>query len=291
MDPSACFSPQELRDYSLGRLSEADTQRVEAHVRECRSCEETVAALDDATDSLLRQLKQPPVDSQYADDPVLQQALRVIESPLAGSAPVIDVDERDELASMSERPMRLRDYEVIGPLGHGGMGTVFRARHLRLQRDVALKLLPQRRLRDPAAIARFQREMQAIGQMDHPSIVRATDAGEENGQHYLAMELIDGVDLRRLTAHAGRLAPAAACELIRQAAVGLEYVHQRGIVHRDVKPSNLMLTARRHRQDPRSRVSSAGRRARCTRRVHHGRPTDGHARLHGPGTIPGQPRC
>ena len=84
--------------------------------------------------------------------------------------------------------------------------------------------------------------MEAIGRLNHNNIVRATDAGEADGVHYLVMELIDGIDLARLVRLAGPLPVAAACELVRQAAVGLQYAHENGLVHRDIKPSNLLLS-------------------------------------------------
>jgi len=136
---------------------------------------------------------------------------------------------------------RIRDYELLEKLGAGGMGTVYRAVHTRLERVVALKLLPARKLRDGAAVGRFEREMKAIGRLNHPAIVRATDAGEVDGTHFLAMDLVDGIDLARLVRHSGPLDVASACEVVRQAAIGLDYAHQQGLIHRDVKPSNLML--------------------------------------------------
>ncbi|MCA9201204.1 MAG: serine/threonine protein kinase, partial [Planctomycetales bacterium] len=106
---------------------------------------------------------------------------------------------------------------------------------------VALKMLPEDRWTNPDVIVRFEREMEAIGQLDHPHIVRASDAGEDNGLHYLVMEYVDGMDLARMVRRLGALPIPEACELIRQAAVGLEYAHEHGLIHRDIKPSNLML--------------------------------------------------
>ncbi len=137
----------------------------------------------------------------------------------------------------------LGEYEVLGPLGSGGMGEVYKARHRRLDKLVALKLLPAGSQGSREAAARFQREMKAIGALDHPNVVEAHDAGEQSGVVYLAMKLIDGVDLERLVKERGPMPIAEACELVRQAALGLHYLHQRGLVHRDVKPSNLMRTS------------------------------------------------
>lgn len=140
------------------------------------------------------------------------------------------------------RPAQIREYRLLEQIGAGGMGAVYKAEHTKLKRIVALKLLPPSRVQDSRAIARFEREMEAIGRLDHPSVVRATDAGEHDGSHYLVMEYVEGIDLASLAQREGPLSVADACELIRQTALGLQYVHEHGLVHRDVKPSNLMLT-------------------------------------------------
>ena len=132
-------------------------------------------------------------------------------------------------------------YQILGIIGQGGMGTVYKGFHLSLKRFVAIKVLRLDKNNSPELVSRFLREMQAIGQMDHPNVVRATDGGEKNGLFFLVMEYLEGADLSRLVVRRGRLETANACELVRQAAVGLDYVHQT-LVHRDVKPSNLILT-------------------------------------------------
>ncbi len=138
------------------------------------------------------------------------------------------------------------NYEIHGRLGQGGMGTVYLARHAKLNKDVALKVLRVGPHANHAkALARFDQELQAIGRLDHPNIVRALDAGELDGTVYLSMELLKGVDLDYAAgkiAEGGALTIADACEIACQAASGLHYAHEQGLVHRDVKPSNLMLT-------------------------------------------------
>jgi len=138
--------------------------------------------------------------------------------------------------------VQLGVYRLMDKLGHGGMGAVYKAWHCRLKRLAALKILPLERMQDGQAVARFHREMELIGRLDHPNVVRATDAGEAGGIHFLIMELVDGIDLGRLARWYGPLAVADACAIAYQTAIGLHAVQAQGLVHRDIKPSNLMLT-------------------------------------------------
>lgn len=136
---------------------------------------------------------------------------------------------------------RLLSYELGEKIGAGGMGTVYRAKHAWLDRTVAIKFISPEVLGDPEAIGRFAQEARAIGSLDHPHVVRATDAGCVEGVHYLVTEYIEGCDLQQVVKRRGPLNVANACEAIRQAALGLQHAHERGLVHRDVKPSNLRL--------------------------------------------------
>ena len=141
----------------------------------------------------------------------------------------------------------LGDYALLRKLGHGGMGEVYRARQLRLNQLVAIKILPESCRHEWQSVARFQREMQSIGALNHPNIVGARDAREADGVPFLVMEHVDGVDLQqlvddRLASGRGPLDVGAACEVLRQAALGLQHAHAHGLVHRDIKPANLMLS-------------------------------------------------
>lgn len=235
--PSAkCFDAPTLKDYLLGKLSDEQSDVVAAHLEACLNCEATVAELDRASDTLTSGLRLPALAAEPATDDALQRALDKVQS----FEPAADHHESSKPAA-DHSPV-LRDYRLLEPLGSGGMGTVYKAVHTRLDRLVAVKLLPARRLIDEQAVSRFQREMRVIGQLSHPAIVQATDAGEVDGTHFLVMEYVEGCDLNTLAKACGPLSIADACEIARQAAVGLEYAHQQGIVHRDIKPSNLMLS-------------------------------------------------
>lgn len=152
--------------------------------------------------------------------------------------PAVDAAFGNDAAELRQ----IGPYRLGQVLGSGGMGMVYKAFHSRLERFVALKILPPEVLHHPQARERFNREMGSVGRLSHPNIVVAHDAGEVDGVCYLAMELVSGYNLAELLQRHGRLRVADACELIRQAALGLDHVHEHGLVHRDIKPSNLMLT-------------------------------------------------
>jgi formylglycine-generating enzyme required for sulfatase activity len=136
----------------------------------------------------------------------------------------------------------LGPYEIVEKLGQGGMGAVFKAKHAKLKKIVALKVLTPAAIGDPAAVARFEREMEAVGKITHPNIVQAFDAGEVDGVHYLAMEYVEGTDVSKLVKQRGPLKVSDACKIIRQAAQGLAVAHAAGLIHRDVKPANMLLS-------------------------------------------------
>ncbi len=136
---------------------------------------------------------------------------------------------------------RLGPYEVLGLLGAGGMGEVYRARDPRLGRDVAVKVLPEEVARDPERLSRFEREARAVAALSHPNILTVFDVGTHEGTPYVVTELLEGETLRELVSHR---APTQRQVLfyLSQAAHGLEAAHAKGIVHRDVKPENVFVT-------------------------------------------------
>lgn len=186
------------------------------------------------------------VSPDDSDDPMDAKTASLLGTPEAGSP-------RMGMAAPSDAgPSKLQVGNSIGPyrldaiLGQGGMGVVYKAHHIHLEQTVALKVLPAEVTRKTDLVNRFKREMKAVGKIDHPNIVRATDAGEVDGIYYLAMEFADGPDLEEYIRAHGPVKSALACQIIRQAAMALDAAHKAGLVHRDIKPSNLLITRKGH---------------------------------------------
>lgn len=135
----------------------------------------------------------------------------------------------------------LGQYRILEQLGQGGMGRVFKAMHQTMNRIVALKLLAPHLVRTPKARQLFRSEVQNAARLHHPNIVTAYDANAIGDRHYLVMEYVDGPNLDQLVREKGPLPVELACEIIRQAAIGLQYAHEMDTVHRDIKPANLLV--------------------------------------------------
>jgi serine/threonine-protein kinase len=134
-------------------------------------------------------------------------------------------------------------YKLIEKLGSGACGSVFKAKHLILNKIVAIKLLPTERQADDKVVQRFQREAQAASQLDHPNLMRVLEFGVNAGvTPYLVMELVEGISLSEVLSQKGRLSALRATELALQISAALAHAHKKGIVHRDIKPSNIIIT-------------------------------------------------
>ena len=142
-----------------------------------------------------------------------------------------------------ESGTRLGPYEILAPLGAGGMGEVFRARDTRLGREVAVKVLPAELSSDADRLLRFEREARAAAALEHPAILNVHDVGTQDGRPYVVSELLEGETLRELLGGQGRLPPRKALEIAAHMASGLGAAHDKGIVHRDLKPENLFVTS------------------------------------------------
>ena len=132
-------------------------------------------------------------------------------------------------------------YRLLERLGAGGMGAVYLCEHIKMGRKVALKILPIQQAGDVASLARFYREARAVARLDHPNIVRAHDIDNDDKLHFIVLEFVDGSNLHDFIRRNGTVTPERAAHYIRQAAIGLQHAHEAGVVHRDIKPGNLLL--------------------------------------------------
>ncbi len=250
MPSQSCPSSEQLSQFNAGALGHGESEGIVAHLDECESCCQMLLNRDGESDPFILALRGHAPKLQYCHEQVAALALQKVceiarevsssHSPVSDS--MSDASESDTVSKLEN----LSEYRLFEPIGAGGMGTVYKARHMKLDRQVAVKVLPQRYMSDSTAIARFEREMRAVGRLNHPNIVCAMDAREVDGTHFLVMEFVPGNNLSDLIAERGPLPIADACELIRQAAVGLQYAHDNGMVHRDIKPSNLILARSEH---------------------------------------------
>ena len=164
--------------------------------------------------------------------------------PAAGKPPSSGwLTSSDSISHGRFAPGALLDgrYRIIGLLGRGGMGEVYRADDLRLGQPVALKFLPETLRHDPVRLAQFHNEVRTARQVSHPNVCRVYDIGEADGLLYLSMEYVDGEDLASSLRRIGRFPEDKAADIARQLCAGLAAAHQRGVVHRDLKPANVML--------------------------------------------------
>ncbi len=222
-------SPRELAEYALGKLDAGRMATVSAHLTDCPACRETIDA--QPADSFVGRLKAAAQGGTLPAGPVSPGAT----TPLPPGLQAAEEGVPAELTASGK-------YEVLGKLGQGGMGAVWKARHTFLQQPVAIKVMHAQIGANADARARFLREMQATAKLRHPHIVRALDA-EALGDHLiLVVEYVEGITLDRLVKQKGPVPAAYACRWVVQAAEGLQHAHEQGTVHRDIKPGNLMIT-------------------------------------------------
>jgi serine/threonine protein kinase len=234
-----CPSPAEWQAVILGKVPESRWAEIESHLQSCPHCEARVDSLTESSDTFVRHLCQQPCSP--ADEP----EFRSLHAKLMAS-PAEYLEGDDEFvgeAIDTQLPRQLGNYELLSVLGLGANGTVYKARHIPLDRIVAIKLLHGDVGLNSDRVARFVSEVRAAGRLDHPHLVRAMDAGVTADCHYLVMEFVEGIDVSALIRRYGPTSLVDACEIIRQTALGLQYLADQGFIHRDVKPSNLLLTA------------------------------------------------
>ena len=175
-----------------------------------------------------RSNEPPPEDAQ-------QLANLLVEAGL------LNQWQADNLLKGKHKGFMLGKYRLQGHLGTGGMSSVYLARHPVMERLVAIKVLPQKFVKNENYVARFKREAKAAAALDHPNIVRAYDVDQDGDSHYIVMEYIDGRDLQRIVKEDGPLSADDAADCIAQAALGLQHSHEAGLIHRDVKPANCLV--------------------------------------------------
>ena len=214
-----------LSAFGLGKLPPERSREVESHIAECEPCCETLLNLQSDTFVDL-------VRSSNAGESKVDVGTR--QSDMAG-----DDDAAGVPSEISNHPR----YRAVELLGWGGMGAVYKAEHRLMNRMVALKVINRELLSEPTVIERFHREVQTAAQLSHPNIVTAFDAEQAGELNFLVMEFVDGTDLSEFVKGRGPLPVSTACEIIYQAATGLQHAHDCGMVHRDIKPHNLMITS------------------------------------------------
>ncbi len=214
----------------------------------------------------------------------LLHAAETMQAPPATGASIPSAGAATQPTPNAGAPLQDR-YEILGELGRGGMGVVFKARDRRLGRVVALKRLPDNLRDHPTAVALFLREAQAAAALNHANIVTLFDADQDDGNYYLTMEFLEGFPLDEILRKRGKLTVKDTLRLGLQIATGMQFAHERGIVHRDIKTSNLFFTREPRRQDHGLRPRQDGRGG--APRGHRDRR---HALLHGAGAGGGRAR-
>jgi serine/threonine protein kinase/WD40 repeat protein len=237
--------PQDqLEAYGRGKLDEAESSQIEKHLEECEDCTGTVVNLKD--DTFIKLVRETPrADATVPPEPAAKPACAEPTTPDATIAIDAAAPTSTSTGRLDELPRELREhprYEVLELIGRGGMGDVYKAQHRVMNRIVALKVIKPEMVQNEEAVKRFRREVQAAARLHHKNIVTAHDAEQAGDLHFLVMEYADGVDLDEFVRRRGAMAVDQACECISQAAEGLQYAHELGMVHRDIKPHNLMLT-------------------------------------------------
>ncbi|MHC5539377.1 protein kinase domain-containing protein, partial [Singulisphaera rosea] len=227
---------QVLRSYGLGELDDASSAIVESHLVNCTECRSRLTRSSAGT-FFGRRDDRRSTNLSVSDESMIDGALcRMPTTP-----PTLD--------SLPQGLVDHANYEIKRELGHGGMGVVYLAHNTMMGRDEVLKVIGRHVLERPGVLERFQREIRAVARLCHPNIVTAYSAFRLDGGLVFAMEYVEGLDLARLVQSKGPLPVSHAAYFAHQAALGLQHAHERGMVHRDVKPHNLMLT-----HDGKSRV-------------------------------------
>jgi WD40 repeat protein len=229
-----CPSPDQLEAYLNDRLSDAEEYSLAAHVQACAACQGQLARLvEDRGGPVAVTLVQVAPAALQPRAGFMEQLVEcVLRDGGTGSR---DESTRRTAEVLPEVP----GYEILEELGRGGMGVVYRARHLKLNRLVALKMILAGEYAEASARARFRAEAEALARLDHPHIVRIYEVGEAGGRLYVVLEYLDAGTLRQ---HCGKPhSPRLVARLVQTLAEAVHSAHERGVVHRDLKPANILL--------------------------------------------------
>ena len=230
MEPAGCPTPTELSDFLVGKLPRTRLDWIAGHVEACSLCESSLQQLDRAADPVLAALSGSTVrgggSPEAVPPPLIERALAArIEAPA--------------------RPTKLGRFDVLGEIGAGSYGTVFKARDAELGRTVAIKMLRTSLLGSPEEVERFMREARSFAQLKHPGVVTLHEIGHDEGRYYFVEEYVDGVTLAARLGR-GPVPAREAAGILADVCEALEYAHRQGVIHRDIKPSNILLDSAGH---------------------------------------------
>jgi WD40 repeat protein len=242
-DVATCPNTQDLQRLLVGAVDDAEAESLEQHLQTCAACFETFKALSVADPLVAVLQRRPAIEEPFpheaiADDlmPRLKALCRSLPG-LGNPAAAPPASNENALPTWPTLP----GYEILRELGRGGMGVVYKARQIRLNRTVALKMILAGAYAGPEQLARFRREAEAVAHLQHPHIVQIYEISAEDANPYFALELIDGGSLAQKLD--GMPQPSReAATLVEMLARAVHAAHQRGIVHRDLKPANILLT-------------------------------------------------
>lgn len=231
-----CPTLEELKSFLSGRVADDALPRLEAHLENCTRCLNVLSEIREK-DSLVEAMRATPkFPEQDKVDPAL--AATIIR-PANENARV------ESAASTIKRGSMIGGYEIITEIARGGMGVVYKARHPKLKRTVALKMILMGGLASSEIVNRFLAEAQAAAKLEHPGIVPVYEIGQHGNQHFFAMQFVDGPTLAKKLER-GKLKPNVAVKLLRQIALAVHYAHENGVIHRDLKPGNVLITPKGH---------------------------------------------
>jgi serine/threonine protein kinase len=227
MDAASSKHPSEqiLRNYGLGNLDAAKAEGVHRHLERCADCRKQVAKI--SSDTFLERVRGVQAGSSQIGAAQSRGGRNAAAPPTETLPP-----------GLVDHP----DYEIRRELGRGGMGVVYLAHNTLMGRDEVLKVMSREIMERPGVLERFLREIRAVAKLRHPNIVTAYHAARLGESVVFAMEYVEGYDLSRTVKARGPLPVPHACLFIHQAALGLQHAHEEGLVHRDIKPGNLMLS-------------------------------------------------